>query len=285
MPPGYGKPQTRSRNIRRRKKRQYEREADDMQAPVSIIPIASPNAVPLGSKPSLSTPPLPAESLSRPEPIAMMSLSNKNKRRGFKRSMAESRPNRIVFDTEDSTPIAASPVSGLSRPASRSHLPRLIPPSEKQDLGLLPPNLFVTSVDVEAGLWPRREHANDDAGQNGHAERPRRAKRRKIAPEKEYDEGNQVSQDTALPYDDESAAAMGAAEDVDWDGVERRWATLTKVVRGANMSPGCLVGWKVRHEHRPLSFLLTDRDIGAWNSPGHVDSGDVAFNCTRCQTR
>ena len=199
--------------------------------------------------------------------------------------MAESRPNRIVFDTEDSTPIAASPVSGLSRPASRSHLPRLIPPSEKQDLGLLPPNLFVTSVDVEAGLWPRREHANDDAGQNGHAERPRRAKRRKIAPEKEYDEGNQVSQDTALPYDDESAAAMGAAEDVDWDGVERRWATLTKVVRGANMSPGCLVGWKVRHEHRPLSFLLTDRDIGAWNSPGHVDSGDVAFNCTRCQMR
>ncbi|KAI9448477.1 hypothetical protein H4582DRAFT_2124482 [Lactarius indigo] len=70
VPPGSGKPQTHARNERRRKKRLIQRTAE------TAPPVLGngPNAIPLGvEKPHVHT----------PEPM-MMSLKNKNKRRGFK---------------------------------------------------------------------------------------------------------------------------------------------------------------------------------------------------------
>ncbi|KAI0269409.1 hypothetical protein BC834DRAFT_866172 [Gloeopeniophorella convolvens] len=208
VPPGFGKPQTRARNERRRKKRTAGRTG----AATSSTPAASANAVPLGAPKPVSTPtPVPA-----PEPM-MMSLKNKNKRRGFKRTADA--PAHITFqdDGADGADPAAAPV-----------LPtRLVPPSERTDL---PPRLFVTSVDVEAGLWSQPSEATWD--------RKRKKKQRDAY-------GHEEEQNITLNYDDvpdEGGVAPSAA--LDYPALEKAWATAQALAGEAALLVGNVVGWQ-----------------------------------------
>ncbi|KAF8905826.1 hypothetical protein CPB84DRAFT_1771280 [Gymnopilus junonius] len=117
--------------------------------------------------------------------IMMGSLRNKNKRKGFKQSMEGLIPQKIVFSDlgggNDSLSLLTYPTSTSTSttfpaqaqaptPARTGNgngpqtRPRLVPPSEIQSRGELPPRVFVTSVDVEAGMWG--EDNADDAGDN-----------------------------------------------------------------------------------------------------------------------
>jgi len=81
--------------------------------------------------------------------LTMASLSNKNKRRGFKNAVRKEVPPKIIFSGQvDPNANTNERVQALA--------PRLVPPSEKQEKSLLPPNVFVTSVDVEERLWPSK---------------------------------------------------------------------------------------------------------------------------------
>ncbi|KAL1687237.1 hypothetical protein GGG16DRAFT_128124 [Schizophyllum commune] len=106
--------------------------------------------------------------------LTMFSLRNKNKSKNFRKNLkmqVPAGPKRIVFADEVGATsqaqagsskdcgVAASKTgaatsndgAGSSKTQANRHqarLPRLVPPSERTDL---PPNVFVTSVDVEAG--------------------------------------------------------------------------------------------------------------------------------------
>lgn len=197
VPPGFGKPQTHIRNERRRRKRLAEREANI--APPA--PAGSSNAIPLGTPKSVNT----------PEPM-MMSLKNKNKRRGFKNNA--SIPSHITFQDNE---VAPSPPSIL------------VPPSERVQL---PPRLFVTSVDVEADMWPRNNEQTWDR------------KRKKIQRDSygQDDEAN-ITLDYGGTAERDSAGPVSA---LDYTELEKAWVNAPPLVKNAALSIGCVVGWQVR---------------------------------------
>jgi hypothetical protein len=93
-----GKPATHSRNIRRRRKLQYERnpalrDPDD--------PTVGVNAIPLGNHEGTGVAETTAQTIvDDHEELTMASLSNKNKRRGFKSAMGKELPSKIVFSEQ-----------------------------------------------------------------------------------------------------------------------------------------------------------------------------------------
>ena len=190
VPPGYGKPQTRSRNLRRRLRRMHEREASDVSlgGPVSGANAAVAEA---GGAPTLLS----------------LSLRNKNKAKNFKSLMGRPLAPKIIFGDQDAPPPP----------------PRLIPPSSRSSL---PPNLFVTSVDVEAGLH--------------------RGKKMRI----KYGDALEgqceaVPEEISLDY----GAAPDAESEVDIHRLEatanEHWATLEKPTR-EKLEAGMIIGYKVR---------------------------------------
>jgi len=258
-------PSTRSRNLRRRKKQQYERAA--VYAPPGT---SAANSVPLSSYHSsdlasniimastnhLSNAPATHTGLST-DTIDMFSLSNKNKRRGFKRTLTDAVPQRIVFldvplpplpsDTRPIAPYDAEHAGTYSRPSSPQKKPvRLVPPSEKQALGLLPSNMFVTSVDVESGLWPARR-------QGEHGKKVWDHKQKKHQRDAwGYDGGrHEITVDEeqnwngSLPYDDPDTTKgeAGIGKVVDWDELERTFTSLPELT-SEHLIAGSLVCWK-----------------------------------------
>ncbi|KAI9466557.1 hypothetical protein BJY52DRAFT_1232793 [Lactarius psammicola] len=198
VPPGFGKPQTHARNERRRKKRILERTI--RAAPP--VPGGSINAIPLGAaKPHVPT----------LEPM-MMSLKNKNKRRGFK--ITSSVPSHITFQGD-----------GIVAPSQPQ---RLIPPSERDQL---PPRLFVTSVDVEAGMWPRDNEQKWDRKQKkvqrdayGHAEE---------------------QADVKLDYGEiPEAEGTITASDLDYAALEKAWVTAPMLGNTTALPINSVVGWQ-----------------------------------------
>ena len=119
----------------------------------------------------------------------------------------------------------------------------MIPPSEKQELGLTPPNLFVTSVDVEEGMWSGR-------GKGKNKKKKKRVEETWEAEEDSFAGG--------LPYDDEAAAviqmeasvastnatASGKAS-VERAAVEAQWSSLRRVTDKSQVAIGFTVAWKV----------------------------------------
>ncbi|KAF9262155.1 hypothetical protein L218DRAFT_1000903 [Marasmius fiardii PR-910] len=104
--------------------------------------------------------------------FSMFSLGNKNKKKGFKKQPSNFPKvmGKIVFSADEQLPqtpessnvrdsMIAPENEGtqdpvlpyMSEPVPQAR-PRLIPPTEKQALGLLPRNVWVSSVDVEEGL-------------------------------------------------------------------------------------------------------------------------------------
>lgn len=214
VPPGYGKPTTHSRNNRRRKKRVHEKEQATAPPPTlkgasdaNTVPLGGGKPVPAPSGASATATPLPpspaaaatgsSQTVRDPntpvyitqEQVMMGTLRNKNKKKGFKLSMASPIPQKIVFGATpaDTVPLTtASMTSSLvgepqtpARPQAAVAIPkatpsgtlfnatpagryvRLVPPSEIQAMypERIPANMLITSVDVEAGMW--------DLGENG----------------------------------------------------------------------------------------------------------------------
>lgn len=129
--------------------------------------------------------------------LMSLSLRNKNKAKNFKALMNRPLPPKIIFGDEEDVATNGAAV------------PRLVPPSMRSSL---PPNLFVTSIDVEADL---------------NAEKKKR----------QY--GDELKeQDISLDY--------GAEEDIDKLEVmaNERWDTLQKPTLA--VVPGTVVGYKVR---------------------------------------
>ena len=187
--------------------------------------------------------------------IIMATLRNKNKKKGFKQAMAGPRPAKILFD-DTGAPIKELPPSEASRqvdveaPSSfhiheTNHTQHVhLVPSEKQDRGNLPPRMFVTSVDVEAGMWDNRS----------------RAKKARQLEEPFHEEGKEAWYDENLEmgtYMEHpvAPAPVPASEPLalNWDRVENNWDSFPEVGDLGQLTVGTVVGWKVCL----LSFLLT----------------------------
>ncbi|GBE78985.1 hypothetical protein SCP_0201820 [Sparassis crispa] len=264
VPPGEGKPGTHNRNIRRRRKRMYERLAATAE-PASV------NAIPLGSKVHSLVPSqrettnlprteeeqsvTPSNEANAAPAFMMASLQNKNKRRGFKNALAFGVPAKIVFSSpeevsadtarievgaaQDVLPFSRAQGNEVADAIRSTSFVRLVPPSEKEERGQLPPNMFITSVDVEEGLP---------------------AKKRKKQSKVKAWEKDATAEDSYLPYDepDEALGAdtMGASAgcnsvtesqlspSFDRGIVEGRWSSLTKITAPAQLQVGCKVAWK-----------------------------------------
>ncbi|KAH7332885.1 hypothetical protein B0J17DRAFT_677968 [Rhizoctonia solani] len=154
VPPGQGKQTTKNRNARRRELRKHQAAGT----------ASSPRATPMSN--SAATTPAPASAVESiiatqvkaSTPIAPAKNTNKNKRKGFDKDMAEAVATRITYGTPAPAPAptAASvePPARVSSPAvptvqtkSRYTHYHVVPPSQRKDL---PANVIVTSVDVEA---------------------------------------------------------------------------------------------------------------------------------------
>jgi hypothetical protein len=119
--------------------------------------------------------------------------------------MGKEAPSKIVFSRE------ADPNSNLNG-RIREPTPRVVPPSEKGEKGLLPSNIFVTSVRVEEGLGSGK-------------------KRKHVIAKAERLETPPVSH-SAGEIDRRTAT-------------ESRWESLGLVSGATELPTGTIVGWKV----------------------------------------
>ena len=166
------------------------------------------NAIPLGNhngtEISSATPQTIVGGHGEFTDITMSSLSNKNKRRGFKNAVGKEVPPKITFSGQiDPNANMNGGVQALA--------PRLVPPSDRQEKGLLPPNIFVTSVDVEEGLRPSRKPKS-------------------------------VIQDTKRS---DTLPVGRAAGEFDLTAIQTRWDSLGLVSSMTELPIGTTVGWKV----------------------------------------
>ena len=264
VPPGQGKTATKNRNLRRRLKKQHERLAAE-QASNGLLGV---NNIPLG--PQVSAPALekvldtsaddrtvPAPGPSTPQPFMMASLSNKNKRKGFKQAMASTQPKKIVFADPEAAPIQAEqaplpfPTASTSEvtAAAPSIFPRLIPPSEKQENGQLPINMFVTSIDVEEGMYPSRK--KNKKKQNPQQQQPRSETQEVENVVLDYGAGDTA--DDMIPTQRESNAESSAGKDKIyasasegiWETTEKYWDTLPTIKGPESVVGGELIARKV----------------------------------------
>jgi len=200
-----GKPATHSRNIRRRRKLQHERNVTILNPDDPTVGV---NAIPLGNYNGTEVPKVTPQTIVGDHgefaDLTMRSLSNKNKRKGFKNAMGKETPSKIIFSEQVDPNTNTN--GRVLKPAAR-----LVPPSEKQEKGLLPLNVFVTSVDVEEVLRPRE-------------------KSKSVIPDIKRLE----------------APLEGlAAEEVDRTVIEAEWDSLGLVSSVTGLPTGALVSWKV----------------------------------------
>ncbi|KAF9518426.1 hypothetical protein BS47DRAFT_1338360 [Hydnum rufescens UP504] len=131
-------------------------------------------------------------------------------KKGFRQAMEKTQPMRIVFGDKngDVANEAASVVMGDTSTAidEPRPLPTLVPPSQRSDL---PPNLFVTSVNVEADLWGG-VHAIG-------------------------------SENVEIHGDTNGEMAVFSPSSVDWDALDSSWPGLPVVSRFLN---GMIVAWQ-----------------------------------------
>ncbi|PFH49131.1 hypothetical protein AMATHDRAFT_5165 [Amanita thiersii Skay4041] len=181
--------------------------------------------------------------------IMMASLRNKNKKKNFRQTMSAPALRKIVFDDDETTQAHASLPSGSvfvgadSIPVSRGATDksqgqcssdsayRVIPPSELAAQGLLPSNIFVTSVDF--GKQPKnkkRKWTRDEI----------------VATYEDNDEDKFADADVSLPYgdDDEGEVAKDNYPQFDWEGAEACWDQYKKITALDDIQARTIVGWK-----------------------------------------
>ncbi|KAI0092660.1 hypothetical protein BDY19DRAFT_497019 [Irpex rosettiformis] len=262
VPPGQGKTATKKRNLRRRLKKHYER----LGAEQALNGLFGVNNVPLGPRASTSAQ-VQEESfevtgdddiLPTPPTIMMASLSNKNKRKGFKQAMASTLPKKIVFSTPDdesteaeqtALPFPAASTSEVAATAP-SIFPRLIPPSEKQENGQIPVNMIVTSIDVEEGLYPSRKK-NKKQGSRQQQLESEIQQVENVVPNYGEEDGDHDMIPTQRTAD--VAPSGGEVEPLAstrvnysqvWEVTEEHWETLPKIRDPEYVLVGNFVGWK-----------------------------------------
>ena len=236
-----------------------------------------------------------------PNQVMMGSLRNKNKKKGFKQSMANPIPQKIVFTTT-TTPESGSqrpPFSStqdglMDEPSSTSSTttiqPRLIPPSEIQELGQLPPNMFVTSVDVESGMLnehlpcPKKKGKKKKKALNGggccypattdwhdSSQMEESMITTEVREDGQFDDADDGS--LILPYFDTDVqtttttttqtssssvgTTSGASRSFDWDRAEKLWDECAALEKLEQLVVGCLVGWKVSENPCFILFLFS----------------------------
>ena len=292
--------------------------------------------------------------------VMMGSLRNKNKKRGFKLSMANPIPRKIVFgdgvdasvnantntntndtananananqhrrdaadekeveastiidvdadidayDHEDerhpspshdslATPISSSSSFNLingslgdhsyynNRPQAQQHPPvasasngapqlnglpqrRLIPPSEIQERGELPANMFVTSVDVEADVWGATGGGGGAGGgiPDPNSKRTKKKNRKLKQQQQQEHHASQPHEDGDefhYPPPDDEVELLDYSEDpqppsalplagsskrnFDWVKAEKNWDTSVPLTKVEQVGEGGWVGWKV----------------------------------------
>lgn len=250
VPPGEGKPITQSRNARRRRKKLAEKEAAEREtaAGKALSDPNSMNAIPLGVRASNTVEKVTTAELSQAvsavqvnaEQRVGLSLANKNKKRGFKKAMVNIVPERIIFSKE-----SESRADGVNAENSRTQIPvsqttakppRLVTPSEKQALGLLPANMLVTSVELEndgQGKWDRRKKKKMRDVYSGE-EQPEAAS---VGVQLDYGTPDNVGGDSM-------AASSRDAGAVDWAAVEQKWDQFSVIENCTTIDAEQLVGWK-----------------------------------------
>lgn len=140
--------------------------------------------------------------------------------------------------------------------------PRLIPPSEIQELGQLPSNMFVTSVDVESEIWGdhllqgKKKQKKLNQGRYSATTDWHDSSQKDITAENgQFDDAHDDSSLT-LPYFDTDVqttttqapsldATLGTSRPFDWDRVEKLWEECAVLEKLEQLVVGCLVGWKV----------------------------------------
>ncbi|KAF8627314.1 hypothetical protein AX15_004434 [Amanita polypyramis BW_CC] len=274
IPPGYGKPSTKSRNRRRRLKKMYERETKDAeQAPPKGI--SDTNVIPLGrgaSESGLQLPKAPdmeapeAERQNATEPLAgsqsapsqnwdasvpeggseapsgeimMGTLRNKNKKKNFRRTMVAPATRKIVFDDSGN---AQSAVPAASTKTGVNASSRVVPPSELAAQGRLPSNMFVTSVEF------------------GRSAKKKKKKKKRDTCEEEEQVDNELqasgmyegTYDDRLPYGDEedaqgendTAIIEDSQPQFDWEAAEAGWERFPPIQVLEQLRTGVLVCWQ-----------------------------------------
>ena len=192
----------------------------------------------------------------------MGSLRNKNKKKGFKQSMAAPIPQKIIFT---SNTMASGSQEQQPSSSTRDMLtdeittsagtiqPRLIPPSEIQELGQLPPNMFVTSVDVESEMWNEQLSSPKKQGKKKTLNGDRycattdwhdSSQMEGITENGQFDDAD-LDTDVLLTTITTQSTISGASRPFDWDRAERLWKESTLLDNLEQLAVGCLVGWKV----------------------------------------
>jgi len=222
--------------------------------------------IPLPASPPVSNAPqdlpmIEAQYSSVQQPLNPMitSLRNSNKKKGFKASMQQAYQlggRRIVFGNtlvDTASPAIEENPSPMQQQNTKhqSFTPRLIPPSERTDL---PTHVFITSVDVEAGLWSR--YAEDKAQVDSSTHMPqttlqkRRNKKKKPAVLHPYVEYNGNEEVDMLNYGepddvtDRPSRVLNHNGQPDWDGVTRNWESYP-LVGSTQVPDGTIVGFYV----------------------------------------
>jgi len=273
VPPGFGKLSTQSRNRRRRVKKKYEKEAARPLAtstPPTCISLT--NSHPLGpqskfqkdrdgpaannslgmnaevgTSDAMTNMEMDAAAVVAPQgpfnegmgEVMMSTLRNKNKKKGYKQSMAVPVPRKIVF-ADSTAPPPSQAQNDVTIETGNSVImdapARLVVPSERQDQGELPPRMFVTSVDVEESMWCQTKTSNKHKSWNALQEWPMQKSR----PEGSAAYVEVVSRSVPSVFNEGSVETL----DLDWDLVEKQWEMFEEINHFEQLKVGGCVGWK-----------------------------------------
>ncbi|KAF5392064.1 hypothetical protein D9757_003290 [Collybiopsis confluens] len=278
VPPGLGSTSTRKRNFRRRLKKKYDAAAQGQGPPPSEKPllpkpkrISEANVASLGTRiggGGTNTARLQeheVDTVNDPLNLSMFSLGNKNKKKGFKYALVPPSSQKKVFNAPELA-VELIPTESLDGPLPpsttiftsasteedrRHQQARLIPPSELQSLGKLPRNMFVTSVDVEEGMWDKSSK--------------KQQKKRKEPLQQEELNGDQslelydaeeifdLDYGTAEGFDTAGAttsedlrhdSGIDSKSALVWSVVEQTFDTYPLVTSGSSLENGKMVAWK-----------------------------------------
>jgi len=220
--PGHGKPSTRKRNIRRRLKRLTE-AGNAQRKDAQLTPFVVESLEDLTNE-------APPTTVAQ-EPVTSLlksSLTNGNKRRGFKQSMQDVVPQKTIFLPQGETSQTPKTPTPVAKPYT------LIPPSQRTDL---PRNIFVTSVDVEEGLW---------------GEGVRKEAKKPTKPKGKTRESVDDALDVVLDYSEDGGRTERA---FDWAKADEGFDRYRAAVR-QDIVEGRILLWKVRSYYLYLALCF-----------------------------
>lgn len=161
--------------------------------------------------------------------LTMFGLRNKNKKKNFRFGLPGSGgsiPAKIVFEEQEESSAILAELPQLPPP-----LPSLIPPSQKQEMGQIPKNMFVTSIDVEAEFpWVSEN---------------KRKKGKKKKESEAWEQEWNVPQELDYGAEEGTMDIEPAIVEVDWVGAQRNFENASIVESGDALKKDDLIMWKV----------------------------------------